>query len=59
MVGPPFTEELQPLPAVDRRHHFVAGIGQYGLEDLGNAEFIVDHQDERHPNPHCHARLMP
>ena len=33
-------------------------VGQYGLEDLGNAEFVVDHQDERHPNPHCDARWL-
>jgi hypothetical protein len=36
----------------------VAGVGQYGLEDLGNAEFVVDHQDERHANPHCDARWL-
>jgi hypothetical protein len=28
------------------------------LEDLGNAEFVVDHQDERHPTPHCHVRWL-
>jgi hypothetical protein len=29
----------------------VAGIGQYSLDHLGNAELVVNDQDERHASP--------
>lgn len=47
-----FAEPFQSLSSIDCHDHFVAGVGQCGLDDFGNAKFVVDHQDERHPTPH-------